>query len=140
MSMGRTATVGVWLALAVATLCGCTNRISSAAPPTVVCGTVLDRTPAGAVVWDIARYQDLPSMTGVSPPGRVYVRVSDDCRHGSDVTIRPADALRVVTVAPAADGKPEAVVLQPLRYVPTRIVATRGGRPVGSLSLELAKP
>lgn len=81
--------------------------------PTVVCGQVISTAPEGVVVHD-ASSADVTIGTG-SVGAYVYVRVAAGCEHGAAVTVDPSAAASVVRTATAADGKPAAVVLNPLR-------------------------
>lgn len=100
-------------ALAVSALPGCTGRtdVSNGAPPTVVCGTTLNATPAGAGLVDATRHH-----TGITAPsvrGLLFIKVSDDCAHGARVTWTPVQAATLVKEAAAHDGLAAAVVLRP---------------------------
>jgi hypothetical protein len=57
----------------------------------------------------------------------VYVKVAEDCAHGSDVQMEPTNSYTFGAVARAQDGKVAAVQLCPARYVPTRVTATQAG-------------
>ena len=117
--------------------------VSSAAPPTVVCGQVLGGSIAGATVFDISHRQTaeaLPApatIDAVTAGNEVYLRVSDGCVHGADVAMTPTDSYTVDKTALAFDGKPTAVVLCPSRYVPTTVTATVGGQVVGTASINI---
>ena len=130
--MGRTT-----LILALGLLAACRPTFSTAAPPTLVCGTTLAGSVAGSVVFDIARYPSIPTVTAETVGDVLIVRVSDDCEHGSEVAIVPDSAGRIVKSAPAADGLPEAVVLRPVRSRQGRLEATRDGHPVGVLRFRI---
>ncbi|HXY71577.1 MAG TPA: hypothetical protein VEM41_03465 [Actinomycetota bacterium] len=131
--MGRTT-----LILALGLLAACRPTFSTAAPPTLVCGTTLAGSVAGSVVFDIARYPSIPTVTAETVGDVLIVRVSDDCARGSTVGIVPVTAARIVKTAPASDGLPEAVVLKPAVSEPGRVVATQDGRVVGVLNFRIS--
>jgi hypothetical protein len=125
-------------ALAATVLSGCAPAVtvSSAAPPTVVCGTTLSRSAAGAVVEDATR--DHAVITEPTVGGLLYIRVSDDCAHGARVTWTPATAATLVKQARAKDGLPAAVVLRPA--TPTAaftLSAERNGAVVAQVPVRL---
>lgn len=128
------------LAIVVAS-CGSAARVSSAAPPTVVCGTLLSSSPAGAVVYDIAApgFNDRQPVTAPTTGGVVIVRVAPGCSAGSTVRLSPADAFRIVRRVRARDGRLVVVVLKPVRSAPAVLTAERDGRTVGTLRLDIAK-
>jgi hypothetical protein len=119
---------------------------TSAAPPTVVCGHVLGGSAAGAVVYNVSHrqtpdaYPAPGTIDGLTGGNEVFLRVSDGCVHGADITITPSDAYTVDKTAAALDGKPAAVVLCPSRYVPTTVTATVGGQAVGTASINIPAP
>lgn len=134
-----------WLAVAAAlastALLGCdpAERVTSAAPPTVVCGTTLNATPAGAGLVDATRHHTV--ITAASVRGLLLIRVSDDCAHGARVAWTPAPAATLVKEADARDGLPAAVVLQPT--TPTAafsVAAERSGTVVAQVPVRLAAP
>lgn len=86
--------------------------MTSAAPPTTVCGQVLGRGDAGAVVIDTSRAQEI---TGVSPGGDIYLRVARGCARGAEVRWVPTAAARKVVAARAADGRLAAIGIRPLQ-------------------------
>lgn len=101
---------------------------SSAAPPTIVCGTVLNDTPAGAGVEDAVHHHN--TITAPSAGGLLFIRVSEDCLHGATVTWTPADAVALVRRAPARDGLDAAVVLRPATRTAAFTVTARRGEAV----------
>ena len=126
-------------ALTVTTIGGCgrTQELhSSAAPPTVICGTTLNDTPAGAVVID-ATHQHGP-ITAPSVRGLLFIKVSTDCTHGVQVSWDPA-AATLVEDARARDGLDAAVVLQPATpSAAFTLTAERNGSIVAYVSVQLA--
>ena len=72
-------------------LSGCDTMPSSGAPPTVVCGTTLSKSAAGAVLSDVSRGGRVRFTT---IGGNLYLKVSDDCDHGANTeeTQRRKDA------------------------------------------------
>ena len=91
-------------------LCACSGpgQNSSAAPPTVVCGTTISNSASGVGVTD-ASTQTVTVRQSYSDA--IYLEVSSDCDHGI-TPIFPAAAATLVTEAKAKDGKPAAIVLQ----------------------------
>ena len=65
------------------------------------------------------------------------MQVSNNCQHGSDVAITPPDAFTIVKSAQAADGKYAAVVLRPIKLVPSHVAASQGGKVIGTLDIDL---
>jgi hypothetical protein len=122
----------------LAGIVGCGSAVATtAAPPIVVCGTTLSTSAAGPVMPDIANGREIAAVTLPSLGGLVFVKVSDDCQSGADVSLTPSDAFEIVKSARASDGRYAAVVLKPLRLVPTLLTASRGGRVVGTLEIAL---
>lgn len=94
-------------------LSACTGpRLSTAAPPTVVCGTTIWDAPAGAVVLDVS---DGGTVTNLSVGGYLFLRVNRGCQAGASVTIVPAAAGKIMKTARARDGRAAAVVIMPER-------------------------
>lgn len=114
------------------------GRASSAAPPLVVCGTVVSTSAAGPVVYDIAQGK-YPTVTELTVGGYVYVQVSDTCTEGADVNIVPSSAFTVVRVVKASDGRDELVVLAPGSHPTAVLTASKAGNVVGTLKLDIAK-
>lgn len=126
-------------ALPVTTIawCGRAQKLhSSAAPPTVVCGTTLNDTPAGAVVTDATRQH--ATITAPSVRGLLFIRVSTDCTHGARVTWNPAAAAALVEDARTTDGLDAAVVLQPATpSAALTLTAERNGSIVAYVAVQL---
>lgn len=105
---------------------GCSaSGSSSGAGPWIVCGTMLSAAPAGAVVTDATG----PGQTvrvGNLTSGGIALRISEDCDHGADLTVAPADAAAVTGRALAQNGGTVAAVLAPHRASFT-ITVTRAG-------------
>ena len=138
MSRLRPVAVTAPAVLIAACVSGCSSPVAtySGAPPTVVCGTTLSRSAAGAVVYDATR----PSRTISFPTvGNVlYIRVARGCAHGAQVRWTPPSAAHLVRAARAADGLPVVVVLGPRTpHSVFRVIATRDGRTVASIQVHL---
>jgi hypothetical protein len=133
---------GAVLVVAALTLAACTSDgFSHGASPTIVCGVTLNQGAVGAVLYDIAA-KGFNRRFVVNAPtvgGRVFVQVSDGCNQGSQVSITPADAFRVIRTVWATDHLPVALVLQPLRAVPATLRSYQRGRVVGILRTDIAK-
>lgn len=114
------------------------NRATSAAPPLVVCGTVVTRSYAGPVVYDISRRQ-YPPVTELAVGGYVYIRVSDSCTEGADVEISPPSAFTISQGVKATDGRYELVRMSPSSHPDGVVTASVAGRVVGTLKLDIAK-
>jgi hypothetical protein len=79
-------------------------------------------------------------ITAASVGGAVYLKVSDDCERGSDVTAMPSDAVMITQRARARDGKSAAVVFCVRRFVSTRMQASRGNEIVGAVIIDVPPP
>jgi hypothetical protein len=121
-------------------LTSCTPRtptVTNGAPPAVACGTVLEASAAGAVVYDATR--PLPTIEYTSVGGRLFFRVARGCDHGSNVSWLPSSAARLVKAARARDGLPAAIVLQPSSPRATfQLTAVRDGKVVASAAVRLS--
>ena len=119
---------------------GCASRgpqLAAAAPPTVVCGTVLSDSAAGAVVFDATRR--LPVMKYLTVGDVLMFRVSRGCDEGAHVSWVPSSAAHLVRAARARDGLTAAVVLKPNGPGASfRLTGTRNGMVVASVTVKLA--
>jgi hypothetical protein len=107
----RTACLAIAVLVATAGAeCG-RQTASSAAPPTVVCGTTLDDSPAGAVILDATH--DHGPVRFPTTQGLLYFKVSDLCSRGTRVAWTPSRAATLVKEAQTTDGLDAAVVLRP---------------------------
>ena len=114
----------------------CTPSATSAAPPTVVCHTVLNDSAAGPVLYDATRR--LPTIPHVSVGGLLYFHVARGCAHGTHVRWIPSSAAHLVKAAHARDGLPAAVVLEPNGPRSAfRLIGTHDGRVVASAVVRL---
>lgn len=130
--------LAVAAALAVTALLGCTRQtgVSNGAPPTVVCGTTLNSSAAGAVVVDAVDHHAV--ITGPSVGGLLFIRISDDCAHGARVSWTPSQAAVLAKEAPAHDGLAAAVVLRPATATATfAVTAWRNGVVVAHVAVHL---
>ena len=130
----------VTIAAMMLTLAGCAQP-STGPPPvmsTVVCGVTLDRAIGQAHVYDITA-KSFNRHSVITGPTDVFVRVAGSCKQGSQVTIMPGDAFRVLKTVWAPDHLPVALVLEARRAVPTELVAYQHGRVVGILRTDVAK-
>ena len=84
---------------------------STKAPPTVICGTTLSDSAAGAYVQDAS--SGAATVSHVSVGGDIYLKLSANCHTGASVTIAPSSAASVVAQARADDGATAAIVLHP---------------------------
>jgi hypothetical protein len=128
--------VPIGAAVIGAGLAGCsTVSVTTAAPPTVVCGTVL--TTTNAVMFDATGH--LPTLTHPDIGNVLIFRVSRSCDHGARVSWTPAAAAQLVKAAYAKDHQPAAVILKPAGpNAAFRLVATRDGHVVASATVKLA--
>jgi hypothetical protein len=119
---------------------GCGSSVPqymSGAPPTVVCGTVLNDSAAGAVMYDATRR--LPTITQETVGNLLFFRVASGCGTGVTVRWTPAAAARLVKAAYARDGQMAAVVLAPRGpNVAFRLTGTRNGKVVATATVRLA--
>jgi hypothetical protein len=119
---------------------GCASRrpeITTAAPPTVVCGTVLSDSIAGPVVFDATRR--LPVIKYLTIGDVLMFRVSRGCDKGAHVTWVPSTAAHLVKAAYARDGHMAAVVLKPDGpHSSFRVTGTQNGKVVASVMVKLA--
>jgi hypothetical protein len=111
-------------------------QVTTAAPPSVVCGTVLNDSPAGAVIYDATRR--LPIIKYATVGGLLFFRVARGCNQGTHVTWVPSSAAHLVKAAYARDGQAAAVALEPTgpRAV-FWLSGTRNGRVVASATVRL---
>ena len=105
---------------------------------TVVCGVTLDRAIGQAHVYDITA-KSFNRHSVITGPTDVFVRVAGSRKQGSQVTIMPGDAFRVLKTVWAPDHLPVALVLELGGAVPTELVAYQHGRVVGILRTDVAK-
>jgi hypothetical protein len=113
------------------------SHVTMAAPPTVVCGTVLNESAAGAVVYDATR--QLPTIKYPTIGGLLFFRVARGCDKGTHVHWIPSSAAHLVKAAYAKNGQTAAVVLKPSRRrVAFRLIATQNGRVVASATVKIA--
>lgn len=125
----------------IAASAGCV-RAGGGTPPTVICGVVLSTSRAGPLVYDVtsSRFVHGPPVNAPTVGGVVMVQVARGCEVGSEVTITPADAFKVIHVVRAAENDlPVALVLGPVRSVPALLVARQNGIEVGWLRLDISK-
>ena len=116
---------------------GCSERsaVTNSAPPTVICGTTLNNSAAGAVVDDATA--DSPTITSISPGG-IFIQVSHDCQHGAEVTWTPTDAATLAGQALADDGLVAAVVFNPKNLKAAfTVTARRAGAVVAKATVAL---
>jgi hypothetical protein len=115
-------------------------RAATTLPPcsklTVVCGTVLNDSPAGAVVYDATNR--LPTIKRPAAGGLLLFRVARGCNEGTHVTWVPPSAAHLVKTAYAKDGQIAGVVLKPNGpHAEFRLIATRNNRIVASATVKL---
>ena len=119
---------------------GCASRgpeVTTAAPPTVVCGTVLSDSIAGPVVFDATRR--LPIIRYLTVGDVLMFRVARGCDKGAHVTWVPSTTAHLVKAAYARDGHMAAVVLKPDGlHASFRLTGTRNGKVVASVTVKLA--
>jgi hypothetical protein len=112
-------------------------QITTAAPPTKVCGTVLSNSAVGAVMSDATRR--LPAINGTTVGGLLIFRVARGCDQGVHVRWIPSSAARLVKAACVKDGRMAAVVLKPAApRAAFWLIGTQNGRMVASVTVELA--
>ena len=117
--------------------CGRAQELhSSAAPPTVICGTTLNNTPASAGVTDATRQP--ATITTPSVRGLLFIKVSTDCTRGARVSWTPAAAAKLIQEARTSDGLDAAVVLQPATpSAAFTLTAERNGRLTAYVTVHL---
>lgn len=98
-------------ALAAATGCTASPQPSSGAPPLIICGTTLWSGAEGALTTDATGSSVAVTMT--SSGNEIYLRLTNDCRHGAKLVVSGAQA-KIVAVARSRDGRMAAVALTPL--------------------------
>ena len=120
---------------------GCASRssqVTTAAPPTVVCGTVLSDSAAGPVVFDATRRLPIIKYLTVGDV-LMFPRFVRGCDEGAHVTWVPSSAAHLVKAAYARDGLMAAVMLEPSGPHPSfRLTRTRNGVVVASVTVKLA--
>lgn len=93
----------------------------------VICGQTLSETPAGAVLTDATVAGRVDGR--LTSRDAVFIRLSNGCEHGAQVTFTPADKVTTIARANATDGHLVAVA------VTSRVAATaRVDHPDGSVS------
>lgn len=129
--------VGLTLTLTLTSCSHARQGYSNAAPPTVVCGTVLNNTAEGAVVIDASEYHGI--VRHVSVHNFLYIQVSDDCSQGARVTWTPPQAAVMVKEALAKDGLLAAIVLRPATPSASFVLsAERSARIIATLQVSLS--
>lgn len=79
------------LSAVTAGVTGCASpQVTTAAPPTVICGTVLSESAAGPVVYDATR--KLPTVKHPTIGGLLFFRVARGCERGDNVRWIPSSA------------------------------------------------
>lgn len=129
------------LAVLAAGATGCASssepRITTGAPPAVVCGTDLSDSAAGAVVYDATR--PLPSISYPTVGDVLIFLVARGCGQGTRVSWVPSSAAHLIKAAYAKDGQMAAVVLKPAGpHAAFRLIGTRNDTVVASAIVKLA--
>jgi hypothetical protein len=136
----RAGAVAAAAASLAALLSACSQPGStSAAPPTVVCGTVLSDSASGWVINDATRH--LPTIIYWTGGGVLAFRVTRGCDKGAQVSWAPSSAARLVRAVHTKDGGMAAVILKPT--VPNaafKLTGTQNGKVVASATVRLAEP
>lgn len=101
---------------------------TNAAPPTVVCGTVLTEAAAGAVLYDVSGRSRI-AVRHASAEGLFYIRFATDCRRGYHIRVQPTAAAVIARKALAHDGQPVAVAIR-ARSGRFLVIGERDGRTV----------
>jgi hypothetical protein len=140
-SMALAAIVTMSVVAAGVTGCGPSEphelQVTTAAPPTVVCGTVLNDSASGAVLYDATRH--LPTIKYISVGGLLFFRVARGCDQGTHVHWLPSSAAHLIKAAYAKNGQTAAVVLEPSKpRAAFRLIATQNGRVVASATVKFA--
>ena len=104
--------VAIMVCSAVLAGCSSIGRVSSAAPPTVVCGTTLSHSAAGPVMEDAS--SGPITINSVTVGGDIYLKLTSDCETGAEVAILPASGAAIVKQARTRDGALAAIVLHPV--------------------------
>ena len=126
------------LGIAALALCSCgASESSSAAPPTVICGTTLSHEGAGPVVTD-ATGSHMDAVIRKQTVGGLFIIVASGCDHGAQVTWTPKGDATLVKSANAKDGLPVAVVLRPTkRHDDFTVIGTQDGQRVSRAVVQL---
>jgi hypothetical protein len=133
----RAGVVTVFALAGVASCAPSKPQVITAAPPTVVCGTVLGNSAAGAVVYDATRR--LPIITHLTVGGLLFFRVTRGCDEGTHVRWAPPSAAHRVKAAYARDGQTAVVVLKPSGpRAAFRLTGTRNNTMIASATVKLA--
>jgi hypothetical protein len=124
-------------------ICACgpgkAPQLTTGAPPTVICGTVLSESANAPVVYEATGH--LPIITGVTVGGVLMFQVASGCDEGAHVSWAPSSAAHLVKAAYAKDGGMAAVVLEPSGpKAAFRLTGTQNGRVVASAMVQLAGP
>lgn len=78
----------------------------------MICGTTIWSAAAGAIVQDVSKGA---TVSYASAGFNLFLRVSHGCWSGASVRLNPASAGKVIKTARARDGRPAAVVIEPLQ-------------------------
>jgi hypothetical protein len=125
------------LACAVTGCASSEPQVTTAAPLTVVCGTELSDSAAGAIVFDATR--QLSTIKYPTVGGVLIFLVARGCGQGTRVTWVPQSAAHLVKAAYARDGQMAAVVLRPDGPgAAFRLIGTRNGAVVAAATVKLA--
>ena len=132
--------LGIAASILACGVTGCTSsepQTTTAAPATVVCGTELSDSAAGATVFDATR--QLPVIKYPTVGDVLIFLVARGCSQGTRVTWVPRSAAHLVKAAYAKDGQMAAVVLQPDGPgAAFRLTGTRNGAVVAAATVKLA--
>jgi hypothetical protein len=88
---------------------------SSAAPPTVICGTTLSHQAAGPSVIDATGSHMGTVIRARTDDDDVFIVVATGCDRGATATWSPIGDATLVRAANAKNGLPAAIVLRPTK-------------------------
>ena len=120
----------------VGTISACGSRAASSKVPGPICGHVFAGARADTNLVDATKPGTI-TVTKLSPPGRVLVRLSDDCTHGADIDLRPESGMSLGDEVRSTDGRVADLVVTPFGR-DVELVATRSNGQTTYLKFHLA--
>lgn len=112
----------------VGAISACGNRLASSKAPHAICGHVLGNARVDTNLVDASKPGTI-TVTKLNWPGRVLVRLSDDCAHGADIDLVPESGMALGDEVHSADGHLADLVVTPFGRDVELVATRRGGQP-----------
>ena len=122
--------------VALGTVSACGSRLASSKVPGPICGHVFTGARVDTNVVDATKSGTI-TVTKLNRPGRVLVRLSDDCTHGADFDLRPESGMGLGDEVRSTDGRVADLVVTPFGR-DVELVATRPNGQTTYLNFHLA--